>query len=133
MASALEPPVWAGGWCKVLTGLWMKGRGTEGHRRPQSGSGGESARWGVLLAPWRSGLGKGFLNCFIWYWGCFYRSLEVMVKDAHRLNKPKLWAAGRHGRDGSLHPFPVCAGGCPRHRGPYLTAWLRESRQREWG
>ena len=128
MASALQPPPQqlrgcraqgaGSGWgCRVLTGLWMNGRGTEGCRRLRAGGCRESARWGLLLAPQHAGLGEGFLNCFIWCWGCFYRSLEVKVKDARWLNKPKRRAAGRHSQDGSLQPFPVHAVGCPRHGG----------------
>lgn len=42
--------------------------------------------WRICL--WCLGLDEGFLNRSIWCWGCFYRSLEVMVKDEHQLNKP---------------------------------------------
>lgn len=57
----------------------------------------------------------------------------MKVKDARWLNKPKRWAAGRHGWDGSLQPFSTHAGGC-RGTGPLaLTAWLKESGQRKNG
>lgn len=128
LASALEFPTqqtWSccgqgggSGWgLRVPTELWMSSRGTGGCPWPRAGGCRECARWGLLLAPRRSGLAEGFLNCFIWCWGCFYRSLGMQVKDARWLNKHKQWTARSHGRDGSLQPFPMHTAGCPRHGG----------------
>lgn len=139
MASALKPPPRRCGGCHGQ-GVVVGGGGGQGahwtldeqqrnRRMPTAMS-----RWlqgEPLVVPASGsqhlGLSEESLMCFIWCWGCFYRSLEMKVKDARWLSKSKQSGARRHRQDSSFQPFLVCTWRCPRHgvcgRG-VLLLWL---------